>query len=175
MTSEILSEKLSANSAVSAEPPLIIEKKETARKGRLLFLMAIGLGTVALASISLLAPVTFYDRVGSPGTIGDDSSNGGDGAIVPSALAASSATAIDGKGIAIGDNGVTKSAEITITGYSDSTYSTDLRCSVDSFSTYCSGGPVTLSGLPPGEHTFTVMGSVSDKTAVQSFSWNISE
>ena len=175
MTNEILSENLSANSAVSAESPVVREKKERARKGRLLFLMAIGLGTVALAGISLLTPVTFYGRVGSPGSIGDDISSGGDSTTVPSALAASSAAVIDGKGIAIGDNGVTKSAEITISDYSDSTYSTKLRCSIDLLPTYCSGSPVTLSGLPPGEHIFTVIESIGDKTAVRSFSWDISE
>jgi hypothetical protein len=175
MTNEILSENLSANSAVSAEPPLIIEKKERARKGRLLFLMAIGLGIVALASISLLAPVTFYGRVGSSGGIGDDSSSRGDRTTVPSALAASSAAATDGKGTPIGDKGVTESAEITISGYAESTYSTELRCSIDSLPTYCSGSPVTLLELPPGDHIFTVIESVGDKTAVRSFSWDVSE
>jgi hypothetical protein len=175
MTNEILSENLRANPAVSAEPPVVIEKKERARKGRLLFLMAIGLGIVALASISLLAPVTFYGRVGSPGSIGGDSSSRGDSTTVPSALASSSAAATDGKGTAIGDNGVTESAEITISGYSDRTYSAELRCSIDSLPTYCSGSPVTLSGLPPGEHIFTVIESVGDKPAVRSFSWDISQ
>jgi hypothetical protein len=176
MTTEILTENLSANPAVSAEPPGVREKKERGgRKGRLLFLVAIGLGIAALASITLLAPVTFYGRVGSPGSIGSDSSSGGDSTTVPSALASSSAAATDGKGTAIGDNGVTESAEITISGYSGSTYSTELRCSIDSLPTYCSGSPVTLSGLPPGEHIFTVIESVGDKTAVRSFSWDISE
>jgi hypothetical protein len=175
MTNEILSENLRANRAVSAEPPVVRERKERAKKGRLLFLMAIGLGIVALASISLLAPVTFYGRLGSPGSIGDDSSSGGDSTTVPSALASSSAAATDGKGTAIGDNGVTESAEITISGYSDRTYSTELRCSIDSLPTYCSGSPVTLSGLPPGEHIFTVIELVGDKAAVRSFSWDISE
>ena len=49
------------------------------------------------------------------------SSSRGDGATIPSALAASSsATATDGKGTVIGDKGVTKSAEMTIAGYSES-------------------------------------------------------
>jgi hypothetical protein len=175
MRSEIQPVNLSANPAVSAESPIVVEKKERERKGMLLFLMAVGLGTIALASINLLGPVTFYGYVASPGSIDDDSGSRGDGATIPSALAASSAAATDGIGAAIGDNGVTKSAEMTISGYSDSSYSTELRCSIDSLPTYCSGSPVTISGLPPGEHVFTVIGSASDKTAVQSFSWNISE
>jgi hypothetical protein len=175
MSNEILPRNLSANPAVGAESPLVAEKKERGIKGRLLFLMAIGLGTVALASITLLAPATFYGRLGSTGGIGDDSSSRGDGATVPSASAASSAAATDGKGTAIGDNGMTKSTEMTISGYSDSIYTTELRCSIDSLPVYCSGSPVTISGLPLGQHVFTVIASVGDKTAVQSFSWNISE
>src|SRR5215211_5478583 len=109
MSKEILPGKLSANRTVSVESPIVVveEKKKRGRRGRLLlFLMAVGLGAVALASITLLAPVTFYGRVGSPGSI-DDSGGRGDGATIPSALAASSssATATDGKGTVIGDNG----------------------------------------------------------------------
>src|SRR5215218_3190072 len=160
MSNEILPGKLSANRAVSAESQIVVEEKKKEKKkrggGLLLFLMAVGLGAVALASITLLAPVTFYGRVGSPGSI-DDSGGRGDGATIPSALAASSssATATDGKGTVIGDNGMTKSAEMTITGYSDGSFSTELHCSIDSLPAYCSGSPVTVSGLPPGEHTFT--------------------
>jgi hypothetical protein len=174
MSNEILRGKLSANRAVSVESPIVVVK-EKKKRGRslLLFLMAVGLGTVALTSITLLAPVTFYGRVGSPGSIDGGRSDGD--ATIPSALAASSATATDGKGTVIGDNGMTKSAEITITGYSDSSYSTELHCLIDSLPAYCSGSPVTLSGLPPGEHVFTVIEPVSDKITVQSFSWDISE
>jgi hypothetical protein len=120
--------------------------------------------------------VTFYDHVASPGSISDGGNSGG--AAIPSALAASSssATAMDGKGTIIEDNGVTKSAEMTITGYySDSSFSTQLRCSIDSLPAYCSGSPVTLSGLPTGEHTFTVVEPINDKITVQSFSWDILE
>ena len=177
MSNQILPGKLSAKRTVSAESPIVVEKKKKSGKGLLLFLMAVGLGAVALTSISLLAPVTFYDHVGSTRSI-DDSGGGsrGDGATIPSALAASSATATDGKGTVIGDKGVTKSAEMTIAGYSESSHSTELRCSIDSLPAYCSGSPVSLSGLPPGEHVFTVIEPVSDKIAVQStFNWEISE
>jgi hypothetical protein len=174
MSNEILRGKLSANRAVSVESPIVVVK-EKKKRGRslLLFLMAVGLGTVALTSITLLAPVTFYGRVGSPGSI-DDSGNSGGGAAIPSALAASStATATDGKGTVIGDNGVTKSAEMTITGYSDSSFSTKLRCSIDSLPAYCSGSPVTISGLPPGEHTFAIAEPISGKITVEAFSWDV--
>jgi hypothetical protein len=176
MSNEILPGKLSANRVVSVESPIVVrEKKKTGRRSLLLFLMAVGLGAVALTSITLLAPVTFYGRVGSPGSI-SDSSNSGGGAAIPTALAASSAaTATDGKGTVIGDNGVTKSDEITITGYSDSSFSTKLRCSIDSLPAYCSGSPVTISGLPPGEHTFTIAEPVSDEITVEAFSWDVLE
>ena len=183
---EILPGKLSAKPSTSLESLIVVkEKKEEKKRGRrrgrlLLFLMAVGLGAVALTSITLLVPVTFYDHVASPGSISDGSNSGGSGSggAIPTALAASSsssATAMDGKGTIIEDNGVTKSAEMTISGYSDSRYSTELRCSIDSLPAYCSGSPVTISGLPPGEHTFTVVEPINDKITVQSFSWDILE
>jgi hypothetical protein len=176
MSNEILPGKLSANRTVSVEPPIVVheKKKERGRRGLLLFLTAVGLGAVAMTSMTLLAPVTFYGHVDSPGSI-DDGGNRGNIAAIPTALAASSATATDGKGTVIEDNGMTKSAEMTITGYSDSSYSTELRCSIDSLPAYCSGSPVTISGLPLGEHVFTVVEPISDKITVQSFSWDISE
>jgi hypothetical protein len=118
--------------------------------------------------------VAFYGHVDSPGGIDDRGSRSDGAAVIPTALAAS-ATATDGKGTAIEANGLTGSGEMTMTGYSDSGYSTELRCSLDSLPTYCSGSPVTLSGLPPGEHVFTVMEPVHDKITVQSFGWEISE
>ena len=175
MSNEILPGKLNANRAVSVEsPPIVVEKKKRGRRGLPLLLLAVGLGAVALASITLLAPVTFYGHVDSPASM-DNSGSRGDGAAIPSALAASSATATDGKGTVIGDNGVTKSDTMTIAGYSDSSFSTQLRCSIDSLPAYCSGSPVTLSGLPAGEHVFTVVESTSDGITVQSFSWDILE
>jgi hypothetical protein len=176
MRKEILPGKLRANQAVSAESPIVVEEKKKKRGegGRLLlFLMAVGLGAVALTSITVLAPVSFYGYVASPGTI-NDSGNGGDGAeAIPTALAAS-VTATDDKGIVIEDNGVTESAKMTITGYSDSKYDAGLQCSIDSLPLYCSGSPVTVSGLPPGEHAFTIVEPSSGEAIVRVFTWNIS-
>jgi hypothetical protein len=172
MSNEILPGNLTASPSVSAESSIVVKEKRGTR-GVLLFIMAIALGAVALSSISLLPPVTYYGRIGSLAII-DNSGSRDDGASVPSALAAS-ATATDGKGTVIGREGVTKSAEMTIAGYSDSTYSTELRCTIDSLPAYCSGGPVTVSGLPPGEHVFTVVEPISDRIIGRSFSWDISE
>jgi hypothetical protein len=171
MRKEILPGKLSANRTVSTESPIVVEKKERGGGGGrlLLFLVAVGLGAVALTSITVLAPVAFYDYVNSPGSIDDR----GDGAAIPTALAAS-VTATDGNGAVIEDNGSTKSGEMTMTGYSGKSYSTELSCSIDSLPTYCSGSPVTISGLPPGGHVFTIAEPLSDETTVESFSWDIS-
>jgi hypothetical protein len=177
MSNEILPGKLSANHAVSEESPIVVEEKKKEQKkrarGLLMFLMALGIGAVAVGSITLPAPVAFYGYVGSPGSI-DDSGNRDDSAVLPTALAAS-ATATDGNGVVIEDKGLTKSGEMTIADYSDNSYSTELRCSIDSLPAYCSGSPVTISGLPPGKHTFNIAKSVNDETTLQSFSWDISE
>src|SRR5919112_2084623 len=115
MSNEILPGKLSANRAVSVESPIVMEKKKR-RGGLQLFLLAVGLGAVALASITLLPYATFYGHVDSSGSI-DDSGNRGDGAaVIPTALAAS-VTATDGNGAVIEDSGLSKSGEMTMTGY----------------------------------------------------------
>jgi hypothetical protein len=178
MSNEILPGKLSANRSVSAASPIVVEekKKEKKRRGSLpLFLLTVGLGAVALASITLLAPVAFYGHVDSPGSIDDTSSRADGAAVITSALAAS-ATATDGKGTVIENNGLTKSGEMTMTGYSDGSYGTELHCAIDSLPAYCSGSPVTFSGLPPGEHVFTMVEeSINDQITVQYFSWDILE
>jgi hypothetical protein len=176
MSNEILPGKLSANRAVSAASPLVMErKKENKRRGGglSLFVLAVGLGAVALASITLLAPVAFYGHLDSSlGSIGDTSKTADGAAVITSALAAS-ATATDGKGTVIENNGLTKSGEMTIAGYSDGSYSTELHCAIDSLPAYCSGSPVTFSGLPPGEHVFTMVESINDQITVQYFGWDI--
>jgi hypothetical protein len=177
MSNEILPGKLSANRAVSAASPIVVEekKKEKKRRGSLpLFLLAVGLGAVSLASITLLAPVAFYGLVDSPGSIDDTRSRGDGAAVITSALAAS-ATATDGKGTVIENNGLTESGEMTIAGYSDGSYGTELHCAIDNLPAYCSGSPVTFSGLPPGEHVFTMVESINDQITVQYFGWNILE
>jgi hypothetical protein len=175
MSNEILPGKLSANRTVSAGSPIVVEEKRKRKGGLLLFLMAVGLGAVALTSVTLLAPVAFYGYVDSPGGIDDTSSRGDDdAAVIPTALAAS-ATATDGKGTVIENNGLTKSGEMTIAGYLDSSYSTDLNCAIDNLPAYCSGNPITFSGLPPGEHVFTIVEPMRDQITVQYFGWEISE
>ena len=95
-------------------------------------------------------------------------------AVITSALA-DSAIATDGKGTVIENNGSTKSGEMTIAGYSVSSYRTELHCALNSLPAYCSGSPVTFSGLPPGKHLFTTVESINDQTIVQYFGWEILE
>jgi hypothetical protein len=178
MSNEILPGKLSADPSVSAGSPLVMEKKKEnekkSRGGLPLFLLAIGLGAVAIASITLLAPVAFYGHVeSSPGSIDDTTRKTADGAAVITSALAASATATDGIGTVIGNNGLTKSGEMTIADYSDGGFSTELHCAIDSLPAYCSGSPITFSGLPPGEHVFTKVESINDQITVQYFGWNI--
>jgi hypothetical protein len=175
MSNEILPGKLSANRAVSAGSPFVVEEKK--RRGSLsMFLLSVGLGAVAAGIITLVAPVAFYSHVdSSPGSIDDTSSSGGAGAPVITTALAASATATDGKGTVTENNGLTKSGEMTIAGYSDISYSPELHCAIDSLPVYCSGGPVTFSGLPPGEHVFTIVESINDQITVQYFSWDVLE
>jgi hypothetical protein len=176
MSKEILPGKLNPIRSVSGESSIVVEKKKERKKGAgglMLFLMAVGLGAVAVGSITLLAPVAFYGHIDSPDSIDEGGGKGNGAAVIPTVLAAS-AIATDGKGTVIEANGVTKSADMTITSYSDRIYSTELRCSIDSQPTYCSGSPVTLSGLPPGEHVFTIAEPVRDEITIKSFGWDIS-
>jgi hypothetical protein len=181
MSKEMLPGKSSPNPAGGMESTIVVEekKREEGGVGRLpLFLIAVGLGAVVLISISVLAPVSFYSYVESPGSV-KDSGNGdrGDGvaaaAAIPTGLAPS-AKATDGNGIVIQNNGVTKSGTMTITGHSDSKYDVGLQCWIDSLPLYCSSDSVTVSGLPSGEHRITIVEPSSGETIVRAFSWNIS-
>lgn len=166
--------KLTEDQSLAPGPSIAVEtNKDKKRESLTMFLLyvAVGVGVVvALTSIALLAPVTFYNDIKSSESSGDS----GYASAIPTDMAAS-LKATDGKGRVIEDNGVTDSDEMTITGYSHSSYSTKLSCEINLNNAYCDGGDVKLSGLPPGEYTFTVEEPVSDETRVQSLSWDISE
>jgi hypothetical protein len=174
MSKEMLSGKSDANRAGSVGSTIVVEEnKREERGGRLLLLLiAVGLGAVVLTSITVLAPSSFYSYVGSPGSINDSGDDAA--AAIPTALA-SSIKATDGEGIVIEDNGVTKSGTMTITGYSNNNkYHVGLQCWIDSLPLFCSGDSLTISGLPHGPHSVTIVEPSSEETIIRAFSWNIS-
>jgi hypothetical protein len=176
MSNEILPGKLTANRSVGVESPVVVEKKESKKRrgGLPLFLLTIGLGAIALTSITLLAPVALNSPIEGPTSIDEASDRGGEGEAVVTGALAASATATDGEGTVIEHNGLTRSDDMTIAGYSDSSsYSTQLSCAIDNLPAYCSGSPVTFSGLPPGKHVFSTVESINDQIIVQYFSWEI--
>ena len=175
MSKEMLSGKSDANRAGSVGSTIVVEEnKREERGGRLLLLLiAIGLGAVVLTSITVLAPASFYGYVRSPGSINDSVDDAA--AAIPTALA-SSVKATDGEGIVIQNNGVTKSGTMTITGYSNNNkYQVGLQCWIDSLPLFCSGDSVTISGVPPGLHSFAIVEPNSEETIVPAFSWNVSQ
>jgi hypothetical protein len=173
MSEETLPVKSGAHRTGSAESTVVVEqKKRLEGVDRIsLLLIAVGVGTIALTSIIVLAPVSFYGYVESPGSIYDSGDRAA--AAIPTDLAPS-IKAIDGEGIMIENNGMTKSGTMTITGHSDDNYDVGLQCWIDSLPLFCSGNSVTISELPPGRHSFTIVEPGSEETIVRAFSWNIS-
>jgi hypothetical protein len=177
MSKKMLSRKLGADEGLGPESATIVtETNKEKREGLTLnFLIAGGIVILLVASLVLMPYVnSLGGNIFSGLSSTTDSSN--DAVQATTALAASF-KATDGKGTVIEENGVTKSAEMTITGYSGDSYSTELSCLIDgSQHVYCSGSdPVSLLGLPPGEHTFTVLEPRSDEITASSFGWEISE
>ncbi len=166
--------KLTEDQSLAPGPSIGVETNKDKKRGSLtefLLYVAVGVGVlVALTSIVLLAPVVFHNDIKSSESSGDS----GYASAIPTDMAAT-LKATDGKGRVIEDNGVTDSDEMTITGYSHSSYSAKLSCEINLNDAYCNGGVVKLSGLPPGGYTFTVEEPLGDETRVQSLSWDISE
>ncbi len=172
MSKEILSEKLSRDHGLDPESlPVVIETNKGKREGLLVvFLMAVGIGILVLASIFLLPYVNSLGGsiLGSVSSTADSGSS----AIEATAALAPSFIATDAIGNVIDiSNGVARSEQITISGYSDSRYSTKLHCSIDGLPVYCDGSPITISGLPHGDHRFSVVEPSSVETIIRVFSW----
>lgn len=156
-------------------PPIVIETNKKKRQGLILVcLMAVGVVIVPVASIVLLPYVNSLEGniFGGVSSITD---SGNDAFKATTALGASF-KATDAKGDVIENNdGVARSEQITLTGYSDGLYSTKMLCTIDMLPVYCDGSPIAISGLPAGKHTFTIMEPSSGETIVRVFSWrNIS-
>jgi hypothetical protein len=178
MSKEMLPRKLSEGLAPESSPT-VIETNEQKRQGLILVcLIAVGVVIVPVASIVLLPYVkslegNVFGGVSSSGT----TDSGIDALEATTTALGASFIATDAKGDVIknGDS-VARLEQLTLTGYSDSPYSTKMLCTVDMLPVYCDGGPIIIPGLPAGKHTITIMEpSNGGETMVRVFSWvNIS-
>jgi hypothetical protein len=174
MSKEMLPSKLSEGPASESQLTVIETNKEKRQGLILVCLIAVGGVIVPVASIALLPYVNFLEgNIFGGVIITTDSSSS---ALEATTALATSFKAKDGKGDVIDiSNGVVRSEQITLTGYSDSLYSTKMLCTIDMLPVYCDGSPIAISGLPAGKHTFTIMEPSSGETIVRVFSWtNIS-
>jgi hypothetical protein len=171
MSKEMLSRKLSEGLAPES-PPTVIETNEEKRQGLILVcLIAVGVVVVPVVSVVLLPYVNSLES-NVFGGASSTSDSGNDVFEATTALGASF-IATDAKGDVIknGDS-VARPAQLTLTGYSDTPYSTKILCTVDMLPVYCNGGPITIPSLPAGKHTITIMDpSSGGETIVRVFSW----
>jgi hypothetical protein len=173
MSKEMLPTKLGGEQSLGPEStPIVIKSSKKAGQGVILVLLiAVGVGILALASIVLL---TYVNSLGGNIFGGVDSSilNSGRDLVEANSAMSASFKATDAKGneIVLSD-GVARSEQITISDYSDTSYSTKLACSIDTLPVYCDGSPISLPGLPHGKHTFTISEPISGETIVRVFTW----
>jgi hypothetical protein len=174
MSKEMLPEKLSMNQAVGRESlPIVQQTKKSRREGKMIFLlMAAGIGILLLAGIFLLPYAnSLRDNIFG---VSSNSPHMSSDITASTAPLASTFKAIDADGIEIDTkNGAARSDQITLSGYSDSRYSTKLHCLIDTLPLYCDGGPIEILGLPDGNHEFRIMEPGSAGSVVRVFSWNV--
>jgi len=176
MSKEMLPRKLSGDEGLAAElPPTVTKTNKEKREGLILVcLIAGGVVIVAVASIVLLPYVNSLGGNIFGGT--SSTTDSGNGAVEATTAPAASFKATDATGNVIENgDGIARSEQITISGYSDNIHSTKMLCTIDTLPMYCDGSPVAISGLPNGKHTFTIMEPSIGETIVRIFSWrNIS-
>ncbi len=171
MSEEVLPRKL-GEGLVPESSPTVIETNKQKREGLILVcLVAVGVVIVPVASIVILPYVKSLEG-DIFGSIRSSTTDSGTDAFETTTALGASFKAIDAKGnVLVNNAGVARSEQITLTGYSDSLYSTKMLCTIDMLPLYCDGGPVTISGLPAGKHTFTIMEPSSGETIARVFSW----
>ena len=168
----MLPRKLSEGHAPESLPNIIKSNKEKRQGLILVCLIAVGVVIVPLASIVLLPYVNSLEGNIFGGVSGTTDS--GIDAFEGTTALGASFKAIGAKGDVIENNDdVARSEQITLTGYSDSLYSTKMLCTIDILPLYCDGRPIAISGLPAGKHTFTIMEPSGGETIVRVFSWRI--
>jgi hypothetical protein len=176
MSKEMLQKKLGGEHGLGPEsPPIVIETNKNRRQGLILVLLiAVGVGLVAVASIVLL-PYVNAPGGNIFGGVGSSTTYSGSGAIEATSALTPSFKVTDANGRVIQiSNGLAKPELITISGYTDRTYSTRLECSIDALPVFCDGSPISLPGLPEGKHTFTISEPRNDETIVRVLSWRTS-
>lgn len=168
----MLPEKLTRDHGLGPESlPVVKETNKGKREGLIVvLLMSVGIGILVLVSIFLLP---YVNSLGGsiPGGM-SSATDSGSGALEATTALEPSFKAIDAAGDMIDSGkGVAKSDQITISGYSDGTYSTNLRCSIDTLPVYCDGSPIAVLGLPEGNHELHIVEVGSAEPVVHVFKW----
>jgi len=170
----MLPEKMSSERPIESAP-LPTAKEEVNKSKRegliLILLMAVGIGILVLVS-TFLMPYVNSLRGGVPDVTTSIIKSGSTSAGVITPMADKFlATDSIGSVINTGD-GIARSDQITLSGYSEDSYSTDLKCLIDTLPLYCDGSPITIPGLPDGDHAFSIVdSSYGDAPAFHVFNW----
>ncbi|MDQ3836141.1 MAG: hypothetical protein M3270_04315 [Thermoproteota archaeon] len=173
MSKEMLPEKMNGEHSLGpVSAPIIKEEmKKRKREGIIvILLMAVGIGSLVLAS-AFLMPYLNSLRASVPY---DVSSTEGSGRASVDVIAPLSDTFkvsdIGGGEIDLGE-AIATSHQITFSGYTGDVYTTDLRCVVDALPVYCDGSPITITGLPDGDHELKIVEPGYGGPVVHVFNW----
>jgi hypothetical protein len=173
MSKEMLPEKKNSEHDLGPASAAIIKEEisKSKREGIIVIvLMAVGIATLVLASAFLMPYVTSLRAsvpLASSSIIG---SNGASVAAITPLPSTFKARDITGGEIDLG-NAIAKSDQISISGYSDNVYSTDLQCLVDTLPVYCDGSPIIIPGLPDGYHELRIIKPSYGEPLIHVFNW----
>ncbi|MFL6513108.1 MAG: hypothetical protein ACJ70X_09195 [Nitrososphaera sp.] len=173
MSKEMLPEKKNSEHDLGPASTAIIKEEisKSKREGIIVIvLMAVGIAALVLASAFLMPYVTSLRAsvpLASSSIIG---SNGASVAAITPLPSTFKAGDITGGEIDLG-NAIARSDRISISGYSDNVYSTDLQCLVDTLPVYCDGSPIIISGLPDGDHELRIVKPSYGEPLIHVFNW----
>jgi hypothetical protein len=172
MSKEMLPAKMGRDRGLGPESlPVVTDTKKGKKEGLIVVLsMAVGIGILIVASIFVLPYLSSLrgSILGGTDSITDSSS----ATFETTAILSPSFKAVDGKGNLVGtNNGVARSDQITISGYSSDTYNTELLCYIDKQPVYCKGGPINFSGIPNGSHEVHIVEIGKSEPVVSVFKW----
>jgi hypothetical protein len=175
MSKEMLPEKINGEQGLGPASPHItkVETKKSKRDGiTVILLMAVGIGTIILAS-AFLMPYMNSLRASVPYDTSSTIGSGSASVEVITPLAETFKVSDTGGGEIDLGNAIAKSHEIIFSGYSGDLYTTDLRCLVDELPVYCDGSPIIISGLPEGIHKLRIVEPSYDEPIVHVFNWRV--